>query len=584
MNYDELESKTVAELKQQLKEVNLPVSGNKSELIERLMSSDVNQSEDEILEAEIIAEVESITKEGDFDFKEFISKPVWKAVNVGQVIAIGLVLLLVTSVLVLNPALLGRGTPDYELIDYDAQSTEKFASDLVALGHPTWGGRMSGTAEEAAGAQMILDNLSSFGYSTEMYSLPVPMFSINAEPTLRICQPGNTPLVPPCSPLDFGSSQEEFQHQTEYVIQGYSGSSNINFGDNIQITNLGNGSDEGLWQSATGTVGIVTSDGSVDGNTGIYIKAAQNDLAGIIRINNNYNCGKIVLDDCVPIFKSIRVDELKEANSGSMPTDIPFIAVSNNTGNRIIEMAESNSVVEMQFDITNDGELEVKVPCGTLEGKTSEVIIVGAHHDTVYHSPGAVDDTSGTASVLEMARQIAMIANRSEMPEYTLQFCTWGGEEEGLWGSRAWVAQNGPNLAENLRLYINLDMNHVDIDMADRGNSISMFTNNAEDLENIQNIHAKYSEERSDVASKYSVSFSLLDGPRDGPNAMPYNSDHGPFVYDLPNDKTGRAIVCYGSGSYEYHTYADDMTRFNAESLGVSVVVYGSYLNYLAWG
>ena len=113
MNYDELESKTVAELKQQLRESKLPVSGNKSELIERLMSSTLNQSEDEILEAEIIAEVESITKEGDFDFREFISRPVWKAVNVGQIIAIGLVLLLVTSVLVLNPALLGRGTPDY---------------------------------------------------------------------------------------------------------------------------------------------------------------------------------------------------------------------------------------------------------------------------------------------------------------------------------------------------------------------------------------------------------------------------------------------------------------------------------------
>ena len=138
MNHDELESKTVAELKQQLKEANLPVSGNKSELIERLMDSTANQSEDEILEAEIISEVESISEEGDFDFREFISRPVWKAVNVGQVIAIGLVLLLVTSVLVLNPALLGRGTPDYELIDFDAQSTEKFASDLVALGHPTW--------------------------------------------------------------------------------------------------------------------------------------------------------------------------------------------------------------------------------------------------------------------------------------------------------------------------------------------------------------------------------------------------------------------------------------------------------------
>ena len=99
MNHDELESKTVAELKQQLKEANLPVSGNKSELIERLMDSTTNQSEDEILEAEIISEVESISKEGDFDFRRIHIKAVWKAVNVGQVIAIGLVLLLVTSVL-----------------------------------------------------------------------------------------------------------------------------------------------------------------------------------------------------------------------------------------------------------------------------------------------------------------------------------------------------------------------------------------------------------------------------------------------------------------------------------------------------
>lgn len=582
MNSSELESMTVADLKSLLKEKELPVSGNKAELIKRLQEFD--NIEEEILEAEVIVSESFDENESSFDLIEIMKRPVWNAINVGQISAVALVLILITSALIVNPSLFGVGKKDYQLIDFDAQSTQNFAQALVDLGHPEWQGRMSGTAEEAAGAQMILDNLSSFGYQTEMFSLPVPMFSINSEPTLAFCERGPLQVAPPCSPADFGSSQTEFDHRFEYVIQGYSGSSNINFGENVQITNLGNGSDDGLWQSAGGTVGIVTSDGSVDGNTGIYIKATQNDLAGIIRINNNYNCGRIVLDDCVPIFKSIRVDELKEANSGNMPTDIPFIAVSNNTGNSIIEMAENGAVVQLQVDVTNDGDIEVKVPCGTLEGKSSEVIIVGAHHDTVYHSPGAVDDTSGTASVLEMARQIAKIANSSEMPEYTLQFCTWGGEEEGLWGSRAWVAQNGPNLAENLRLYINLDMNHVDIDMGNRGNSLSMFTNNAEDLENIQAIHEKYAEERSDVASKYEVRFSLLDGPRDGPNAMPYNSDHGPFVYDLPNDKTGRAIVCYGSGSYEYHTYADDMTRFNAESLGVSVVVYGTYLNYLAWG
>ena len=72
----------------------------------------------------------------------------------------------------------------------------------------------------------------------------------------------------------------------------------------------------------------------------------------------------------------------------------------------------------------------------------------------------------------------------------------------------------------------------------------------------------------------------------DGPNEMPYNSDHAPFVYEMdPTGETqGNAIVCYGSGSWEYHTYLDDMSRFNEESLGVSSVIYGSYAAWLMWG
>ena len=64
---------------------------------------------------------------------------------------------------------------------------------------------------------------------------------------------------------------------------------------------------------------------------------------------------------------------------------------------------------------------------------------------------------------------------------------------------------------------------------------------------------------------------------------MGYNSDHGPFVFDLPDNTRGRVGVCYGSGSWEYHTYLDRMDRFNEESLTVSAVIYGSYLKYLAW-
>jgi hypothetical protein len=70
---------------------------------------------------------------------------------------------------------------------------------------------------------------------------------------------------------------------------------------------------------------------------------------------------------------------------------------------------------------------------------------------------------------------------------------------------------------------------------------------------------------------------------------MPYNSDHAPFVYNLDDDESsdkdyGRAIVCYGSGSTEYHTYLDTMDRFNEESLMVSGIIYGSLVRYLVYG
>ena len=63
-----------------------------------------------------------------------------------------------------------------------------------------------------------------------------------------------------------------------------------------------------------------------------------------------------------------------------------------------------------------------------------------------------------------MARQLAEVINQTGKPERTIQFCAWGGEEEGLWGSRAYVADMQNNLRNNLRLYLNFDMNHVDSD------------------------------------------------------------------------------------------------------------------------
>ena len=589
MAEQDLSKHSVAQLKEMLRNQGLPVSGRKADLIARLsdLSGETDSAHGGIssLENAVSMEDDEVLAQ-PISFQQRMRTPVYGPFNVGTLIAIGMALIMVTAaIFVFKPSWLGfEPEYDYELIDFDQTQVRMFAEDLVGLGHPEWEGRMSGTVEETNTSQYILDRLQDMGYTPQNNEFQVPMHHVNSEPSFRLCVRGAISLS--CEGLGaFGAQITPFQHRSDYVIQGFSGQSEYMFNEEISVTDLGNGSDESLWQSATGTIGYVRGESSQFSNTELYSNAASNDLAGLISVNKYHQCGKIEGNDCVPIFKGTNYDSLVQANGGSLPTDIPFISMSKDAGEIFEAMVLNSSEpasIELIIDVTNDQERTIYVPCGTIEGKSSEVIIAGAHHDTVYQAQGAVDDTSGTASVLEMARQLSEIINETGTPERTVRFCTWGGEEEGLWGSRAYVQQMQSSLSENLRLYINFDMNHVDADFANRGNSLTLFTNNKDDYDHIVRIADLYKQERSEIADKYQILFSLLDGAQGEANQMPCNSDHCPFVYEL-DGKTGRAASCYGSGSWEYHTYLDTMDRFNEESLAVSSTIYGTYMRLLAF-
>ncbi|CAN5592443.1 hypothetical protein BH23ACI1_BH23ACI1_24400 [soil metagenome] len=74
----------------------------------------------------------------------------------------------------------------------------------------------------------------------------------------------------------------------------------------------------------------------------------------------------------------------------------------------------------------------------TLRGTTNPdlVYIVSSHYDSVSVGPGADDNSSGTAALLETAR---LMADRPQPA--TIVFASFTGEESGLLGSREWVRQ-----------------------------------------------------------------------------------------------------------------------------------------------
>ncbi|MEL0267693.1 MAG: M28 family peptidase [Euryarchaeota archaeon] len=566
------ESLTVAQLKEECKSRGLSVGGKKADLVSRIEEHAISN---DFLEAEITED--SAMQSGQSMIGQVKQLPV-------SVLAVIGIMLLGT----MGGALLYgddviewiQGEPDYQLIEFDATSARGYAQSLVDLGHPEWEGRMSGTIEEHNTADFIKANFTSMGIPSTLEDFDVPMFVIDDEPELGICHAGDIGQTLPafaCGATDVNADFITFEHRSDFVLQGYSGSSFIRYVDDIDVVDLGTGNESADWATGAGSVVLVHMTQDTESNTALFKRASENDVEGLILINERQNCDDLVSGDCIPYFKSVDISAID-----NIPINMGFIMVSQSVGQVIIDnVINQDGRLQFMTYVENAGEATIKVPCGIIQGESDSMIIIGAHHDTVYMSQGAVDDSSGTATVLEMARQFGLIESQLGTPKHTIYFCTWGGEEEGLFGSTAWVDKHRNNLYDNLRLYINLDMNHVD---AERNSGVTLFGNHNTDVSHIRGISEKFKQEYPELADRYNIQVRKLDDTE-----MPYNSDHAPFVYNIDEDNSdgkqyGRAVVCYGSGSMEYHTYLDNMDRFNEESLAVSGIIYGSLVYYLAYG
>ena len=85
-----------------------------------------------------------------------------------------------------------------------------------------------------------------------------------------------------------------------------------------------------------------------------------------------------------------------------------------------------------------------------------ELVIIGAHRDA--WSPGAVDNVSGTVSVVEAARAVMEQVRAGWRPRRTLVFATWDAEEWGLVGSTEYVEDDSLRLMRGAVAYLNQDV------------------------------------------------------------------------------------------------------------------------------
>jgi aminopeptidase Y len=90
----------------------------------------------------------------------------------------------------------------------------------------------------------------------------------------------------------------------------------------------------------------------------------------------------------------------------------------------------------------------------TLPGATEEMVMLGGHLDSVLDGPGINDNGSGVATLLVLAKSVAV----QPEPEKTIRFGFWAAEEFGDLGSFAYVSELSPAEIGQISAYFNLDM------------------------------------------------------------------------------------------------------------------------------
>jgi N-acetylated-alpha-linked acidic dipeptidase len=84
-----------------------------------------------------------------------------------------------------------------------------------------------------------------------------------------------------------------------------------------------------------------------------------------------------------------------------------------------------------------------------------EWVILGNHRDAWAY--GAVDPSSGTASMLELTRGLGALLKQGVRPKRTIVVCSWDGEEYALTGSTEWGEQYADELKKKAVAYLNVD-------------------------------------------------------------------------------------------------------------------------------
>ncbi len=294
---------------------------------------------------------------------------------------------------------------------------------LAAIARRNGGTRAVGTRGYDQSVAYVLGRLRAAGYRPRLHSFSYNLFRETRPPRLELVAPG----------------AKHYQEGPDFLTYRYSGSGS----PTAQVVPV---------EPASPSSGCEASDfaGFPRGAVALLRRGTCFTLQKAQNAQSAGASAVLVANEGVPGRTAPIAATLIRPGIG-----IPVLSISSALGSELARSAQAGAVrLSVAVSAVTRRARAANV-IADLPGRGRGAVLLGAHLDSVANGPGINDNGSGSALVLEIARQARRLGVR---PAYGLRFAFWGGEELALLGSRAYVQKLSAVERGRLLAVLNFDM------------------------------------------------------------------------------------------------------------------------------
>lgn len=282
-----------------------------------------------------------------------------------------------------------------------------------------------------------------------------------------------------------------------------------------------------------------------------------------IKATNAYNAGA----SAVVVYNN-QAGVINGTLGNAFTLDLAVTSVTQAVGEQLI--ATPGLVLHVKTETFRGIATTYNVLAESTGGDPNNVVMVGAHLDSVNAGPGIQDNGSGSAAILEVAEQMAKVKTRNKV-----RFALWGAEESNLVGSTYYVNNLSADERAKIALYLNFDMigspNHV------------FFIYDGDDSDKVGNGAGPAGS--AEIERTFEAYYTMKGLPYKGTD-FSGRSDYGPFIaVGIPSGglftgaegiKTSAEAALWGGTAglaYDpcYHQACDTYSNINLKAYDVNV-------------